>query len=417
MSACYRKRCLPVFSKRMKILSVLCAALVGMVMGCRKEPPLKAESSKTVSAPVVTVATESIPEILELSGTVRAAQVIVLSSKVPGRITAIPVREGDRVPERQVLVRIDDRETAAGVAQAQASVRRAQFAVEEADKALRMAQADRRAAEARYEVVHATYQRFQALLARESISRQEFDEMQAKEASAAADADRARQAVKAVKAKKEQALAALRAAQAALEAAQALRSYAEVTAPMDVLVTTKHVEVGQMATPGLPLLTVEDPSVYRLEVPVPEGVLSSVHVGDAVTVFVEPSQVPVTGRVVDVLPSVDPQTRSGLVKMHLPSPPVEEGRNLQWRTGTFARARLMTGSREALLVPAAAVVQRGQLTGVFVVDEQQVCRWRLVRTGRSVNDRVEILSGLQPGERIVAQVVPELQDGSRITAD
>lgn len=416
MSARDRQSFFGVFPTRMNIVPLVCAVWLTMATACGKEPPPKTASSSTVAAPVVTVASENIPEILELSGTVRAARISVLSSKVPGRITAILVREGDRVRQGQVLARIDDRETAAGVAQAQSSVQQARFAVEEAEKALKMAQAERRGAEARHEVAQATFKRFEALLARESVSRQEFDEVKAKAASAAADADRARLAVKALHAKKEQATAALSAAEAALDAAQALRTYADVTAPMDALVTAKHAEVGQMASPGLPLLTVEDPSAYRLEVPVPEDVLSRVHVGDAVPIFLETSQDPLTGRVVEVLPSVDSQSRSGLVKISMPSPPSEHGRRVEWRTGTFGRARFITGSREALVAPASAVVPRGQLTGVFVVDDQQVCRWRLVRTGRFVNDRVEILSGLQPGERIVAAVVPGLQDGSRITA-
>uniref|UniRef100_A0A832E9L0 Efflux RND transporter periplasmic adaptor subunit n=1 Tax=Desulfacinum infernum TaxID=35837 RepID=A0A832E9L0_9BACT len=417
MSVSDRQGCVTSFPSILKILPLVCAVLAGMLAGCRNETPSKTPSPKAVAASVVTVASENLVETLELSGTVRAAHISVLSSKVPGRITAISVREGDRVRKGQVLVRIDDRETAAGVAQAQASVRQARFAVEEADKALTMAQAERRAAEARNDLAQATYRRFQALLARESVSRQEFDEMEAKWRSAAADADRARQAVEALRAKKEQALAALRAAEAALEAAQALRTYADVTAPMDALVTAKHAEVGQMASPGLPLLTVEDPSVYRLEVPVPEGVLAKVHVGDAVPVLVALAPEPLSGRVVEVFPSVDPQTRSGLVKIDMPPALAVPGRSLEWRTGTFARARFITGSRETLLVPASAVLQRGQLTGVFVVDDTQVCRWRLVRTGRSMGERVEILSGLQPGERIVASVVPELKDGLRITAN
>ncbi|ROQ91043.1 efflux RND transporter periplasmic adaptor subunit [Desulfosoma caldarium] len=417
MSARDRQGFFRVSSTRMNIVPLVCAVWMAMATACGKEPPPRSVSFSTVSAPVVTVGLENIPEILELSGTVRAARISVLSSKVPGRITAILVREGDRVRQGQVLARIDDRETAAGVAQAQASLQQARFAVDEAEKALRMAQAERRAAEARHELAQATFKRFQALMARESVSRQEFDEVKAKFASAAADVDRARQAVKALQAKKEQALEALNAARAALEAAQAVQTYAEVTAPMDALVTAKHVEVGQMAAPGLALLTVEDYSAYRLEVPVPERVLSRVRVGDAVPLFLDFSQEPLTGRVVEVLPSVDSQTRSGLVKISLPSPASVHGRTLQWRTGTFARARFITGSREAITVPASAVVQRGQLTGVFVVDDEQVCRWRLVRTGRSMHERVEILAGLKPGEQVVAPVVPGLEEGLRITAD
>lgn len=416
MGVFYRRRFFSKSPKRFFILLASLAACGVILAACHEKPSAKGPSSQSIQGAVTTVHEERIPVTVDLSGTVRAAHVSVLASKVPGRIVSIDVREGDRVRKGQVLVRIDDRETAAGVAQAEASVRQARFALEEAEKALKMVQAEARAAEARRQVAQATYQRFHALLARESVSRQEFDEIKARHESAAADADRARQSIKAMQAKKEQALAALEAAKAALEAALALKDYTVVTAPMDVLVTFKHAEVGQMATPALPLLTVEDFSAYRLEVPVPQELLSALRVGDTVSVFVEPAEEPWAGRVVEVLPSVDPQTRSGLVKIQLPTLEVKD-RGVPWRTGTFARARFVTGFRETLLVPTSAVASRGQLTGVYVVDENQVCRWRLVRTGRAVENQVEILSGLQDGERIVVRIVPELKDGIRIIAN
>ncbi len=416
MSVFFRQRFFSKCPKRFFILLASLAAYGVIVTACHEKPSAKGPPSQSIEGAVTMVHEERIPVTVELSGTVRAAHVSVLASKVPGRIISIDVREGDRVRKGQVLARIDDRETAAGVAQAEASVRQARFALEEAEKALKMAQAEARAAEARRQVAQATYRRFHALLARESVSRQEFDEIKARHESAAADADRARQSIQAMQAKKEQALAALEAAKAALEAALALKDYTVVRAPMDALVTYKHAEVGQMATPALPLLTVEDFSAYRLEVPVPQELLSGVRVGETALVFAEPDKEPWAGRVVEVLPSVDPQTRSGLVKIQLPALEVKE-RGVPWRTGTFARARFVTGFRETFLVPTSAVASRGQLTGVYVVDENQVCRWRLVRTGRTVENRVEILSGLQDGERIVVRIVPELKDGIRIIAN
>lgn len=398
-------------------LLVLLAAALLILGGCHKKSSQEPSPGKAVSVPVITVHKETIDETLELSGTVRAVATSVLSSKIPGRITAISVREGDHVRRGQVLARIDDRETTAGVAQAQAAVRQARFAVEETEKALAMAQAELRAAEARRRVALATYQRFQALLDRESVSRQEFDEVKARQESASADADRARLAVQALRAKREQGMAALRAAEASMESAQALRGYADITAPMDALVTAKHAEVGQMATPGLPILTVENPSEYRLEVPVPEGVLSRITLGASVPVRVEERPEETTGRVVEILPSVDAVTRTGLVKIALPCSEASHTPILRWRSGTFGRARFSTGSRDTLRVPVQAVAHRGQLTGLFVVDENQISRWRLVRTGRTLDDLVEILSGLRDGERIAARIVPELSDGSRITAN
>ncbi len=415
MSVFCRQLFLTASSGKFKTVLAFWVTCAVMLTACKEKPSPKVSSSETVQVTVMTAKQERISNTVEFSGTIRAAHISVLSSKVPGRILSIDVREGDRVRKGQILVRIDDRETRAGVGQAQASVRQARFALEEAEKALRMAQAEARAAEARRQVAQATYQRFQALLARESVSRQEFDEIKARHESAAADAERARQAVQAMQAKREQAFSALHAAKAASEAAQALWEYADVTAPLDALVTLKHAEIGQMATPGLPLLTVEDFSSYRLEVPVPEEILFMVHVGDPVSVFTELLHGPVQGTVVEIFPSVDPQTRSGLVKIQLPSS-CGENRYPPWRTGTFARARFVTGLREAILVPVSAVMSRGQLTGVYVVDDHQVCRWRLVRTGHTLENRVEILSGLQDGERIVAQIVPEVKDGVRIAA-
>lgn len=417
MNAFFWKRSRAWFLRYFPALLVLLAAALLVFGGCRKKSSQEPSTDTTVSVPVVTVRTEKIDETLELSGTVRAAATSVLSSKISGRITAISVREGDQVRRGQVLARIDDREAAAGLAQAQAAVRQARYAVEETEKALAMAQAELRAAEARRRVALATYQRFQALLERESVSRQEFDEIKARQESASADADRARLSVQALRAKREQVLAAMRAAEASVESAQALRSYADITAPMDAVVTTKHAEVGQMAAPGFPILTVEDPSAYRLEVPVPEGRLSGITLGESVPIRIEGTAEEIAGRVMEILPSLDAATRTGLVKIGLPSSESRDARNPRWRSGAFGRVRFAVGSRESLRVPVQAVARRGQLTGLFVVDENQVCRWRLVRTGRTLGDHVEILSGLRDGERIAARIVPELRDGTRIAAN
>ncbi|MEJ5364357.1 MAG: efflux RND transporter periplasmic adaptor subunit [Desulfosoma sp.] len=417
MSAFFFSRYRAWFLRYFPALLGILAALFMVFAGCRDKSPRKPSAGAAVSAPVIPVHAEKTQETVELSGTVRAVAISVLSSKIPGRITAISVREGDRVRRGEVLARIDDREANAGVAQAEAAVRQARFSLEETEKALGMAQAELRAAEARSRVAAATYRRFQALVERESVSRQEFDEVKARWESASADADRARLSIQALRAKREQALAALHAAESSLEAARALRAYADVTAPMDALVTAKHAEVGQMATPGLPILTVEDPSDYRLEVSVPEAVLTEVRLGDTVPVRIEGTLAEIGGRVVEILPSLDAATRTGLVKIGLPSSETHEAGAVRWRSGAFGRARFATGFRNTLRVPAEAVARRGQLTGLFVVDENQVCRWRLVRTGQTAGDRVEILSGLRDGERIVARIVPELSDGTPITAE
>lgn len=439
--------------------------------------------------PVLAVRETSIPETVEFPGTVKAAVSSVLSSKVLGRVTAVQVREGDPVRKGQVLVEVDARQVTAGLRQAEAGLERARFAVREAEEAVRVAEADLKAARADRELARVTFERFKNLFARESVSAQEFDQVAARYKAASAQVEKARRAVKAAEARKAQARAMEQAAEAALEDARSLLDYVRIASPVDGVVTAKHVEVGQMAAPGVPLMTVEDTSRYRLEVPVPESSLGFVRLGDPVPVFFPEAAEPLTGRVSEIVPALDPATRTALVKIELGEREKGRGERLKakgqrgkvkgerdegkgeglkgkgekdreggegvekgeksdgssqaqstgtqpggrkaeesdlspfpfdlspsivFRSGAFARARFSVGERTAVLVPREAVYERGQLTGVYVVEADGRVRARLVRLGKSLDGNVEVLSGLEPGERIVSRIVPGLVDGAQL---
>lgn len=113
------------------------------------------------------------------------------------------------------------------------------------------------------------------------------------------------------------------------------------------------------------------------------------------------------GKIVEVVPTVDPRTRTFVVKIEVPG--------MMLRSGQYGTVRLESGSRELLLVPAGAVVTRGQLTGVFLVDDENRITYRLIRTGRSYGDMVEVLSGLQPGVQIIVGNVDRAVDGGILT--
>ena len=188
--------------------------------------------------------------------------------------------------------------------------------------------------------------------------------------------------------------------------AQAALSYARVVAPFDGVVASKTCDVGDLTAPNKPLFVVEQTNAYRLEVRVPERFAAAGATGKGVHVTIDATGETCTGTIGEVEPSADAMSRGFLVKIDLQChQPVQ--------SGMFGRARLIIGERPALLVNASAVHQRGQLTYLFIASGGHA-QMRLVKTGKEHLDLVEILSGLQAGERVVTKASGELVDGSPI---
>ena len=162
--------------------------------------------------------------------------------------------------------------------------------------------------------------------------------------------------------------------------------------------------------PGQPLLVLDDPRAYRLEAEVGESAVGGVRLGQRVPVVLDSLGRSLEGRVVEIIPAADPASRTVTVKLDLPGDP-------GLRSGLFGRARFPAGERQALLVPISALTERGQLTAVYVVDGQNIARLRLVTAGARHADRVEILSGLAAGERIVVEGAARVTDGSPVEAE
>jgi RND family efflux transporter MFP subunit len=191
-----------------------------------------------------------------------------------------------------------------------------------------------------------------------------------------------------------------------VRAAGIMRDYARIAAPFSGVVITRSVEPGNLATPGTPLLTIEQDGIYRLEASVDESKLASVRVGQAVEAVLEAADRKLNARVSEIVPSVDSASRTYIVKLDLPATP-------RLRTGMFGRAIFPLGVQKVVAVPLAALVERGQLQSAFVV-EDGVAHTRLVTTGRRTIDAVEVLSGLNAGENVVTPVLAGLQDGARV---
>jgi RND family efflux transporter MFP subunit len=357
---------------------VLLTSLFVILTACG-EKPRKTESAAPVAAgSSVAVAMEEWPETYEATGTVRARVAGVVSSKVTGYVSEVGFQVGDHVREGQVLISLDARDLETGVARAAAAIREVESTIPEATSAIA-------AAKANLELAEVTLKRIQDLAAKKSVSTQELDETTARSRGARANYEMAR-------ARREQLDARRAQAEEERRAAEISRGYARILAPFAGLVTTKNVEVGNLASPGVPLATIEREGAHRLEAAVEESRIGVAKVGQTVSVQIDALAGGIAGRVAEIVPAVDAASRSYTVKIDLAA-------RAQLRSGMFGRVMFPLGSRPVLAVPAEAVVERGQLQSVMVVEEG-AARMRLVTIGRRLGGRVEVLSGLNAGERV-----------------
>jgi multidrug efflux pump subunit AcrA (membrane-fusion protein) len=380
-----------------------------LVVSCSRKPEATAPRvSAATDVKIERVTAAAVDDLYEATGSVRSRTTSVVSSRIMGSVIAIHVREGDRVRAGQTLLEIDNRDAAAQVQKSQAGAREANEALEEIDRNIQAGKAGKSAAEANRTLAASTFHRYQALFDRHSASPQEFDEVQTKLRVAEAEAERATRLLSSLEARRNQVLARIDQAKADVSSAQFSESYAKIASPISGIITAKQVDAGAMATPGAPLLTVEDDSHYRLEAAVEESQIGNIHHGDHARVQIDAlGDAELDGVVAEIVPSADLSSRSHIVKLDL----------LQTnglRSGSYGKARFVIGQKQAITIPRRAITERGQLVSVFVVGESGIAHLRLIKTGKGYGDRIEVLTGLTDGERIVVDRVESLSDGARV---
>ena len=289
---------------------------------------------------------------------VEAVRQSTVSAQIAGRIVDLRFDVGDFVQKGQVIARIDERAATQAEAASVAQVREAQAALANA---------------------RAQYERSKQLLAQKFISQAALDKAQSDYRAAQARVS---------------------ALLAGAGAAATERSFATIVAPYSGVVSARYVELGEMATPGKPLMTGFDPSTLRVVATVPQAQVAAIQAGARARV-----EVPSTGKWIDVknivlVPSADPRTHTSRIRLELP----EDVRGVY--PGVYARAHFVTGSALKLLVPRSAVVHRSEVTGVYVVDDKGDARLRQVRLGEASDENdVEVLAGVRPGERVALDPV------------
>lgn len=364
-------------------------------VGCNKpEGASPSAVDRPIPVQLATAHEQPLDALYRVSGTVRGRTTAVLTSKTVGYVRSVAVRAGDRVKVGQVLAVLEANDSSASVRRAHAGLDQSMDARAEAENAVA-------AAEAALRIAQTTHGRIAALRSSEVVSQQEFDEAQARLQAATAQAEMARARLRMSGSRISQAKAEIGEAQAALD-------YSRIVAPFAGQVIERRVEPGSLASPGMPLLVLEQEGRVLVEAPVEESRASSVRLGDTVSVDIEALGKPVVGQVGEIVPTVDVAARAFLVKVDLPS------ELIGLKPGMFARVSFRVGRKTPLVVPASAITRSGALDRLFVVEGDRL-RLRMVSLGETQGDWTEVLSGLAPGERVAASPSPVIADGVRFT--
>lgn len=301
---------------------------------------------------------QSIDKSYSTEATVEAVRQSTVSAQVSGRITAVNFDVGDYVKAGQVIVRIDPAELSQAVAGSRAQV----------------AQAEAQLANAK-----ANYERQLQLFQQKFISQAALDRATAEYRAAQASAQ---------------------AAKAGAGQTSAVRAYTTLTAPFSGVVMARHVEIGEMATPGKPLMTGFDPNDLRVVANIPQYKLAEVQKSPKASVEIPSLNKWIEAKGVTVLPSADTATHTVKVRIDLPE-------NLAGVIpGIYARAYFSTGEARKLVIPYSAVLRRSEITGVYVVDAKNHVSLRQLRLGEpTAKGEVEVLAGLNPGDTIALDPV------------
>lgn len=346
---------------------VIALSLSLTLAGCSDSEPAKTEAAaqRSVQAQISQIAPTQITATTATTGSVVALESVKVASRLMGYISDIAVVEGQAVKAGQRLFTIDPLDI-------QGAVEQARLGLRQAEDAMRDAKAD--------------FARFENLYKEEVVTRQQFEKM-----------------------KLNYDIAVSRAAQAksGLGTAQGQMRYATVTSPINGVVTRKLANEGDIAAPGHPVLMVENPSRLQVQTAVSESLYQGIRLGQSVMVEIDGQDKAVSGKVANLSPAADPMTHTYMVKLDVVAPAL--------KSGAFARVLFPTGQRSVLAVPVDAVLERAGITGVFVVDAQNVAQYRMVRTGRPQAGMVEVLSGLNSGERVVTGNAQAVNNGDKVT--
>lgn len=355
--------------KYLYIVSIISATL--FITSCSSDKKkVSTDTSPVIQVSVSKVALNSEGQFLSVSGKIKAVNSADLSTRMMGYVTKATVNVGDKVKRGQLLISINNTDLQAKKGQINAGIIQAKTAFNNAEK---------------------NYNRFKNLFASNSIAQKEMDDMTANYEMAKAGLESANQMKNEINAQFE---------------------YANITAPFSGVITSKNIEVGDMANPGMPLISIETPGDFEVIAMVPESEISKINKGTAVIVLVKSINKTLKGNVEEVSTSAKNTGGQYLVKINL------EKTDATILSGMFSTVQFPVdkkNSSESILIPADAIVTNGQLSGVYIISENNTAMLRWLRLGRTFGDQVEILSGLNADESYIVSADGKLFNGAKVS--
>jgi multidrug efflux pump subunit AcrA (membrane-fusion protein) len=383
------------------IILVLASAL--LLAACSGEAPPSSVPLKSIPASAVSVRAESIPDYGEAPGTVQARNRIVLSSQLNGFVREVWVRAGEAVTAGQVLVTLDPRDAQSQKDAAQAGIEEAQAALAEARRGAAAAQSAQTAAKAALDLASSTHARYQKLFESHSVSPQELDEVKTHRDIAAADLSAKEALAQAAQDRLRQIEARIAQADAQARRADVYVEYTVVKAPSAGRIVERNADPGSAIFPGSPLIIME--STGRPQVLASIPVADALHLRNGLEVRVRiQDQAPVQGRISQIISTAIPGSHTIQFKVDLPAESTAV-------SGSYAAVDVPRGTRSALLIPKSAVRESGQLAGVFVIDGSAKASYRLVKLTSYDEGQMEVIAGLDAGERLIAPITDPIVDG------
>ena len=341
----------------MKLSSLLLpAAALALLAGCSKHGAPAAATDPAAALPpakvrVATLRAENLPTLSEITGTIRPVQRAQLAAKVMGTIDELAATLGQRVRAGDLLVKISAGEIIARVAQAQSQL---------------------------------------------NVARRDLERERDLLGKGASTADMVRGI--------EDRLALT---QAMVREAEIMLGYATIRAPFDGVVSRKLANIGDLASPGFPLLEIEGSGAFQVEAAVPDSLAAKLASGTTLSVEVPAAGLSFNAPLAELSPAADSSARSVLARFTVPA-------GTAVHSGQFARVQVPGAPVRMLLAPAAALAVLGQMERIFVAAENNRAVLRLVKSGATRADRIEILAGLDDGERVVIAPTASLREGQTL---
>ena len=355
--------------KYIYIISLIVASL--FITSCGNEDKkVVTDNSPVINVKVSQVAIDNNSQFLSVSGKIQASNSADLSTRMMGYVKKVHVNVGDKVRKGQLLVSINNTDLQAKKAQVNAGITQAKTAFNNAEK---------------------NYNRFKNLFGSNSITQKEMDDMTANY---------------------EMAKAGLEVANQQKNEIDAQFKYSNITAPFSGIVTSKNIKKGDMANPGMPLISIENPTNFEVLAMVPESEIAHIQKETEVTVLVKSINKTLQGKVTEISTSAKNTGGQYLVKIKLEKTPANILSGM-FTTIQFPVERKATS--EMVLIPMDAIVKKGQLTGIYTVSESKTALLRWLRLGKTYGNEVEVLSGLNVDESYIVSAEGKLYNGAKIS--